>query len=272
MAGRIQLGVLRSLAQPIALRVYRAGPVRRFVATPLGADLFEAAYFKYKELIEVPGTDALRAYLAPGAWAVDIGANVGFFTEKFARWVNGGKVLAVEPEVGNFNRLSKRLARQGLSSVVVAMNGAAAPQCGTVFLTVKPEHPGDHTLSGETGPAPGTVPVPAWRLDDLLAEQGSTRVGLIKIDVQGAEMRVLAGAESCINRDRPAIFIEIDDHALRQLGTSAQAVLSWLAAKGYTFAFLSRSGPQAVTRERILSLVEGQPPAYCDVLAVASRC
>ena len=71
-------------------------------------------------------------------------------------------------------------------------------------------------------------------IDDLLAARGWPEVSLIKIDVQGAEGRVLAGAAETLRRFHPALFLEIDDHQLRRYGSSADALLRSIAALGYT--------------------------------------
>ena len=66
--------------------------------------VFEACYEIYKRLIEAP--HALRAHVQPGTIVVDVGANVGFFTRYFAEWTGAdGRVLAIEPEQQNFERL-----------------------------------------------------------------------------------------------------------------------------------------------------------------------
>jgi hypothetical protein len=55
----------------------------------------------------------------------------------------------------------------------------------------------------------------------------------VKIDVQGAEPRVIEGALATLARCRPALFVEIDDQALREAGSSAQALMERLATLGY---------------------------------------
>jgi hypothetical protein len=109
--------------------------------------------------------------------------------------------------------------------------------------------------------------VEGWRVDTLLAAHALPNVGFIKIDVQGAEMKVLLGSVETLARCRPAIFIEIDDAALRQFGSSAEEVLGWLESKGYRFSLLYRSRLLGVKRQQILELVARKSPTYFDVLA-----
>jgi hypothetical protein len=79
------------------------------------------------------------------------------------------------------------LARRGLTSRVDLVQAVAAERSGELRLQINPHHPGDHRIN-EVG-----VPVCAVRLDDMLRERGWPEVSLIKIDVPGAEDRVLEG-------------------------------------------------------------------------------
>ena len=69
--------------------------------TPAGRKLFEASYGFYKDRLEAGPILMLRPYVRPGSWVIDVGANIGFFTRRFASWVSqGGKVIAVRGRKG----------------------------------------------------------------------------------------------------------------------------------------------------------------------------
>ena len=71
--------------------------VRRLLRTRPGSHLFVILYDVYKDRIEATGNWALASRIPPGSWVVDVGANIGFFTERFANWVEGeGRVIAIE--------------------------------------------------------------------------------------------------------------------------------------------------------------------------------
>jgi FkbM family methyltransferase len=176
-----------------------------------------------------------------GAVAIDVGANVGFFTIRFARWVGAaGRVIAIEPERRNFAELSRRLAAAGLAARVSLHRAVADADTGTAHLVINPDHPGDHRIGT------GGEPVAAITLD-ALAPAGA-RVSLIKIDVQGAEPRVLAGARTLLSRDRPALFVELDPAGLARFGSSIDALLRALAAEGYSPCVLGRRGARPCPR------------------------
>ncbi|MBI3798166.1 MAG: FkbM family methyltransferase [Deltaproteobacteria bacterium] len=200
--------------------------------------------------------------MKPGEVVIDIGANVGFFTKRFARWVsNGGVVIAVEPETSNFRQLLRNLDKSGTAAVVRTVQGVAAEQGGTLKLAVNPLRPSDHKL------APEGIDVAAFTIDELVRKEPSGRVCLIKIDVQGAEERVLRGAQETIQRDHPAILVELDDEALRQMGSSAERVVSWLMDLGYGIQRLGKNSPvgQVLAAEAVRMCRNGR---YVDLLFV----
>lgn len=85
----------------------------------------------------------------------------------------------------------------------------------------------DHRL-GESGTA-----ITLDTLDALWTGLGRPEVGLVKIDVQGAEMRVLAGARELIEVCRPALYVEVDADPARVDRAGAVHLLAQLSAMGY---------------------------------------
>jgi FkbM family methyltransferase len=229
--------------------------------TRVGRWLFERAYIAYKHFVEAGPVAALGNYIHPGSWAIDVGANIGFFAIGFARRVSGGGgVIAIEPEAKNFEALQRRLLDASVADKVIVRCAAAAAESGTLQLQINPAHPGDHRL-GSQG-----IPVEAVTLDALAREYGPSSVSLIKIDVQGAELQVLTGAAELIARDRPALFIEIDDSALRGQGTSTAELVDWLTKRDYYPYHLRRHGdPLPLSREELCG-----GSGYTDVLFLPS--
>jgi FkbM family methyltransferase len=249
--------------QASLLGCYRAFRATGMLSTRSGRALFEFAYDAYKRFLEAGSIEALRPLVRPGTTVIDVGANIGFFTERLSRWVSeGGRVVAIEPEAVNFARLQHRITRRGIEKVVDAIQAVAAETPGERLLEINPHHPGDHRI-GETG-----VPVAALTIDGFLSERGWPETSLIKIDVQGAEFRVLEGAAETIRRFCPALFVEIDDAALTQMGSGAENLITALAEQGYRVHRLTRRGispPLAVERALALAREEG----YADFLFLA---
>jgi FkbM family methyltransferase len=248
-----------SLAQRLLLGVYRRVRRTRLLKTRAGAALFETAYEIYKTVIEAGPVGHLQHLVSPGSMVIDVGANVGFFTRRFARWVGPtGRVLALEPEPHNLSRLRVRLLRDGLSDIVETIEAAATEQAGTALLDLNPDNPADHRL-GQSG-----LPVACVTVDELVARHGGRPLSLIKIDVQGSEHRVIAGASKTLAQFRPALFIEVDDAHLRLGGSSAEALVTMLAGLDYRPHRLLRSGLSPPLSPAVCLAIVGRPGQYED--------
>jgi FkbM family methyltransferase len=237
-------------------RIMQTGVLNR----PRAQRAFESTYLIYKGLFEAGPIDGLSTLVSVGSTTIDVGANIGFFSLRFARWVGpSGRVVAIEPEARNVASLSRRVQRAGIGDIVECVAAAAADQPGEVLLAVTPGHPADHHLS-DSG-----VTVPAVTLDELLADD-PRRVSLIKIDVQGAEAMVLAGAERVIEKHRPAIFVEIDAPSLERSGSSPERLVEALTRLGYRpHQLTSRGvGPPRDRSELLMDVANG----YIDALFV----
>jgi FkbM family methyltransferase len=219
---------MQKLIQTLCLKAYRAAAKSRLSRTRIGKRLFVSVYDFYKECFEAEDAEALRAWARPGTTVIDVGANMGFFTVRFARWVGPtGRVIAVEPETENLRLLRHRLERSGLGVNVDVVEGVAAEEPGMLRLAVNPFHPADHRI-GEEG-----LPVRAWTIDELVAARDWPAISLIKIDVQGAEVRVVHGARATIARFHPRLFVEVDDRALEEAGFSADLLFAEIERQGY---------------------------------------
>ena len=246
-------------AQALLLSMY--GKVCRtgLFSTALGRNAFLIAYHRYKAWTEADQVNALRAFVPKGSTVVDVGANVGFYTRHFAHWVGPeGKVIALEPEASNFSSLKRMTSQRGLTNVE-PVQAVAAEVSGTLKLQINPFHPADHRISCSG------IDVRAVTLDDLLLERDPSPVSLIKIDVQGAEEKVLRGATAVLRKLRPALFVEVDDTALAAMGSSAESLLGFLADRDYYLRRLDKGQLSRVDLDSAIRLC--RRGTYVDFLA-----
>ena len=174
----------------------------------------------------------LHRVLKPGMVFVDVGANDGLYTVFAAsRLGPEGRVVAIEPSSRERKHLQSNLGRNGLTNVSIVAK-AVGESAGTVDLIVAHgEHAGHNTLGGfahdDVVPA-GRERVSLDTLDAIAASEKLPRVDFIKIDVEGAETKVLVGARTLIAKMRPLLMMEIDDGALRAQGSDQKALLDLL--------------------------------------------
>ena len=253
---------MRRPIQSWLVRIYGQRLGTSLLSTSWGRSLFLTANDWYKLFVEAGEIQSLQGFVKPGEIVIDIGANVGSFTKRFARWVSDdGFVIAIEPETFNFRQLRHNLEKAGTASVVKAFQGVAAEESGKLKMAINPMHPGDHKIAAEG------VEVTAVTVDDLVRNETARRVCLMKIDVQGAEERVLQGAKETINRDHPVIYIEVDDNGLKKMGSSAELVVNWLIDFGYSIQILRKNSKtdQVSVAEALSMSRDGQ---YVNLLFV----
>ena len=247
------------------LRIYRSVLRTGILDTALGRSVFEFFYNLYKAAFEAGSINQLEQFVTPGSTVIDVGANVGFFSRRFARWVReGGRVLAIEPAPDNYRALERAMARGNTATRVEVIQAVATESPGTRYLELNPYHPGDHKI-GDEG-----LEVAAVTVDGLMAERSWPPVSLIKLDVQGAEYQVLSGSRETIQRFHPVLFMEVDDEALRRLGSSAEEVLTLTTDQGYSIHMLEKRGvSEPLTLEEALGMVE-KGDTYSDFLMLPS--
>ncbi|MER9865345.1 FkbM family methyltransferase [Mesorhizobium sp. M0185] len=258
--------MLKVFLRDSAIRLYVLTAKLGLQSLPLFHRAYLALYPLYKRYFEAGPIDQLREFVPDGSLVIDVGANVGFFSLRFAEWVgDGGKVIAIEPEDQNYSGLICALERAGLLGRVEALRVVAAAEPGTTFLEINPLYPADHKLSQNgTG-----VPVTAVTLDGLLADKGPRCPALVKIDVQGAELLTLQGMIEILRFARPALFVELSDQGLNKFGASVLVVLRLLSDNGYEAYWLTRTGRRKASQSEIEARTTGTKSA--DVLFLPDR-
>lgn len=201
-----------------------------------------------------------------GMTFVDVGANEGLYTVFAASRVGrSGRVLAVEPSSRERTVLERNIERNGLENVTVVPHALAA-EAGIANLQVAPKlHGGHNTLGGfahEGIAAIGAEQVAVETFDALAQRLSIERVDVMKIDVEGAEVKVLRGARRMLTSWRPTLLIEANEAALRGQGTSTTDLIALLRSFGYDIRVFSyRTG-------RVEPLVEGGTLS-ANIVAVA---
>jgi FkbM family methyltransferase len=256
---------VKAALQQALIAAYGFAKRSRLLETRVGEAFFTTSYGIYKRIWDQQ-IDCLSPLVGPGSWVIDVGANIGYHSASFVRWVHaGGKVLAIEPEPRNAALLRRSLRSRSAGGNIDIVEAVAAELDGDLFLKVSTDSHADHRLRDSGG-----LQVKAHRLDSLIEQQGRPRVSLIKIDVQGAEMRVLAGAMAILERDHPALLIEIDDQALGEQDTSAAALVACVAEAGYRM-FDPRDTQGVMPLDPAAAAAARSPSGYADYLFIADR-
>jgi len=156
----------------------------------------------------------MQSILSPGVIVWDIGANVGVFSVVMGSAVKKeGQVLAFEPVAQSIERLLSNVRRNALENVEV-LQVVLSDKEGEVDLRLADDPAYSSIVGVREGQWSGELlRVPARRLDAIWRERGRPDIAAIKIDVEGAEARVLTGGLECIRACRPVIVAEAKESA-----------------------------------------------------------
>lgn len=195
-------------------------------------DTIGRSLFHYGEWTQSEIT-VIGQLVRPGTVVADIGANIGTHSLAMSKMVGpDGLVVAVEPMPFAFPLLSANLLINGCQNVV-AINAGASNKNGWIdvpeILYEIPANFGAISMEGRTSELSSVsarAPVPQIRLDDIPALRNA---GLIKIDAEGMERSVLAGAREVIARNRPILYVENENP-----GEKSEALINSLLDLDYS--------------------------------------
>lgn len=223
LAKRIQGGMtLRDLAQFfLTAPEYRLQQAKQFGRAVVDFPCFSIAVDLTDDAVGLPlalarawephVTAEIESALKPGAWFLDVGANIGYFTLLGAARVGpAGRVFAFEPNPGNVRQLRYNVRSNGFTNVEI--HPLAVADKAQAFLCYGAAGTSLSLLVGEetrvTRDLRDLTPtaVRAVALDEHLGQL--ERLDVLKIDTDGSEPIALRGMHGLLKRHRPAIFFE----------------------------------------------------------------
>ena len=188
----------------------------------------------YGECCEIESEFLLAMATQPGL-PVEVGANMGIHTIPLggALAAQNRKLLVFEPQPIIFQQLCANLALNGLTNVTAWPYACGAENGVVTFPQPDYRRLGNFGAIGmevlaqasDSPIPPSSVTVPCVRLDDMVEQD--THIGLLKIDVEGFELKVLMGAAATLQRCRPLLYVE-NDRADR-----SRDLIEWIWAAGY---------------------------------------
>jgi FkbM family methyltransferase len=195
----------------------------------------------------------LDRVLRPGMTMIDAGANEGIYSI-FCRSKVGsqGRVIALEPSARERIRIERNKFLNGINDIEV-IPVALSEQSGSVVLKLAEDRHAGHNTLGHFAAgwvqAKGEEIVPSATLDAIVDTEKLGQIDLIKLDIEGAELRALRGAERTLRRDHPALLMEVTEETLTTQGASAALLLNYVRQFGYAlYEFSPATGlPVALT-------------------------
>ena len=230
------------------------------------ADYFQRLTYALRRYPDVPTQMVLWRTLRPGDTFIDGGANVGMIS-LLAAWRVGtaGRVHAFEPNPAMLQQLHWHVQSNNLGGIIEVHEAGLGEVRGVSELIV----PGDDNFgAGTFAPPPARyhgqhqslTAAEVVRLDDLaLPIHGRV---VVKLDIEGYEVRALRGMANFIEQHKPLILTEVNAEMLAQAGTSPGVLADFLMSREYRpYAYTTS---RAIIRQRRLVL----RPLQADSLSV----
>jgi FkbM family methyltransferase len=178
-------------------------------------------------------TKLFRELIKPGMVVVDVGANLGYFSLLASTLVGPtGGVHAFEPDPVNAVLLRKNVRLNHASNIKV-VESALSDNEDSISLFVDLNNKGDHRIWQPDGESRRRIEVAATTLDEYLSRTRAA-ASFLKIDVQGAEGKVMGGMKKTL--DQPSlkyIITEFWPAALRKCGTQPEQFLRQITDAGF---------------------------------------
>lgn len=184
---------------------------------------------------------------------IDIGANIGTFTLVAANQASRGQVHAFEPSAHHFARLARNVELNHFSNIVLNRKGLYDQQ-GEAILFL-PSRLGEMNNSGAASLYPGnearqvSEAISLVRLDDYIQDKNIGRVDIIKIDIEGAEIKALNGAKGTLIRLRPLVLMELDLDNLSRAQCSPREVLEFWKSLNYEVSIIRTTGETILVKD-----------------------
>jgi FkbM family methyltransferase len=237
------LGVPLKLYQLVA-RVFPKRPIAlRMISGPLRGRKLCANYALRPNYLlgtyEQRTADTVWSNLSPGQVAYDIGANIGYLSLVMARRVGpGGKVFSFEPAPNAYSvlQMNARVNRDiQFQPVHIALADTTGSEPFSFFDYDVVSRLGDHSQDWSDA---NVIDVTVETLDHYRETAELPSPNFVKIDVEGAEMRVLRGMEQTLRHARPTLLIEVHSDELEE------EVRDYCVNLGYTCRAVSDEKPK----------------------------
>jgi FkbM family methyltransferase len=190
----------------------------------------------------------MKKLLNPGSIFIDVGANIGVFSLVAASIAKHGEIHAFEPSKRLFSKLNENITLNGFTNIKTNNQGLFNEAI-------------DKTLHHPTGKgmvnagAASLFPENQSEADNLEIENISlitfdsyvdkhkfTKIDLIKMDIEGAEMDALQGAVDSLIRFKPQILMELDESCIQRAGYSFKEILDFWHKLNYEINYINFDG------------------------------
>jgi FkbM family methyltransferase len=263
---RLLYAALRVPLRKDRLQITRAG-IHYEIDLSEGLDLALFLFGSFQKYV----TNSKFLEVRDDAVIVDVGANAGFMTLRYAQIASRGWVYAFEPTPSGFARLRRNLElNPELSRRIVAIQSFLSDRAEPhPSITAYPSwslrrHPNGQRHPIHGGLSERAAGVASVALDDFCSERGIDHIDIIKIDTDGHEIEVLRGARNVIERHRPTIIFEVGIYILAERDVPFELFCDYFSSVRYRM--VNAKNGRVISREHFADEIPTK--ATIDILAI----
>ncbi len=196
-------------------------------------DKQDSLFLSVRGYHEKTATRIARNAIKEGDTVIDIGANIGYYTLLFAKWVGPtGKVYAFEPEPTNFQLLEKNVQANNYKNITIFQKAVSNKNDKLSFYISDESSAANQLFKPKKFSK--IIEVDSVKLDECLSVD--EKIDFIKIDIQGAEGTAIKGMNSLLNNNSNTIIMqEWWPDAIKKYGMNPDEHLKILEKLGYSF-------------------------------------
>jgi FkbM family methyltransferase len=181
-----------------------------------------------------PQETAVMDYLSANSQTVlDVGANIGWYTARFAKRLPNARIHAFEPLPTSFAYLQRNVAVNAVGDRVSTYNYGLSSSAGLVEFFISPTSGTNASLKNVAGAGDARPVVCVTMTLDEWAATHEVAPDFIKCDVEGAEFLVFQGGAGVLRAHRPIVFAELLRKWSKPFGYHPNDMIRWFAELGY---------------------------------------
>ena len=202
-------------------------------------EMIDSAIY-YAGCYEPQTTRAIERLCKPGMTVLDVGANVGCHTLRFAKLTGPqGKVIAFEPMSWAFAKLQRNVQLNDFDNIILERIALSNQNEDNQVVNLRCSWPLSGFDDTQLHPIDGGYIMEDMTsfitLDDYVKKQAVGKIDLVKLDVDGHELKVIQGAVETLRLHKPIIIMELGVFTLEEAGDHVTELVSLLLDLGYRF-------------------------------------
>lgn len=184
----------------------------------------------YLNLPEYKEMTFLKNILTEKSTFIDVGANIGIYSLLAASVIKTGKIYSFEPVASILDDLYRNIRINNLEDRVQVLEKVASDKTGYSEFVMEDVSEYSHISCNKTT---RSLSVPSVKLDDFCENKKISFVDIIKIDVEGAEFKVLKGLEGYLKKGKVGILIIELNRTNQFFGKDSNGIINYLRELNY---------------------------------------